>query len=151
MKVLVIPVVICALATIPKGLLKELGGMEIRGQVETIQTTALRSSRILRKYGDLRILAVTQTPVRNRQLRLVWRTLKEFNIKDKKWIFNIMAEGLPAYHKWKIEEIKKKKKRIAISCIEEGRNEIIIMTMIIINAGIARVGFTKKEMKRLIT
>ena len=49
-KVMVISVVIGALGTIPKGLIKRLEDLEIRGQVETIQTTALlRSDRILRR------------------------------------------------------------------------------------------------------
>ena len=39
---------VIAIGTIPKGLVKELEDMEIRGQVETIQTTSsLRSVRIL--------------------------------------------------------------------------------------------------------
>ena len=42
-------IVIGALGTITKGLIKGLEDLEIRGQVETIQTTALlRSARILR-------------------------------------------------------------------------------------------------------
>ena len=49
MKVMVIPIVIDALGTIPKGLIKDLGGLEIRGQVETIQTIWLRSARIQRR------------------------------------------------------------------------------------------------------
>ena len=50
MKVTVIPFVVGALGTIPKGLLKELEVLEIRGQVENIQTTALlRLARILRR------------------------------------------------------------------------------------------------------
>ena len=50
MKVTVIPVVIGALGTISKGLVKGVEDLEIRGQVETIQTTALsRSAKILRR------------------------------------------------------------------------------------------------------
>ena len=46
----VIPIVIGALGTIPKGLIKRLEDLEIRGLVETILTTALlRSARILRR------------------------------------------------------------------------------------------------------
>ena len=45
MKVTIIPIVIGALGTVTKGL-KDL---EITGQVETIQTTALRSARILKE------------------------------------------------------------------------------------------------------
>ena len=58
MKVTVIPVVVGVLGTIPKGLVKGLEDLEIRGQVETIQTTALlRLARILRRvletWGNL--------------------------------------------------------------------------------------------------
>ena len=58
MKVTIVPIVICALGTITKGLLKGLEDLEIGGRVETIQTTALlRSARILRRvlktWGDL--------------------------------------------------------------------------------------------------
>ena len=50
MKMAVIQIVIDALGAIPKGLVKEQEELEIRGQVETIQTTALlRSARILRR------------------------------------------------------------------------------------------------------
>ena len=62
MKVTIIPIVIGALGTVTQWLVQELEHFEIRGQVETIQTTALlRSGRILRKvleiWGDF---AVTQ-------------------------------------------------------------------------------------------
>ena len=49
-KVTVIPVVIGLLGTITKGLVKGVEDKEIRGRVETTQTTALlRSARILRR------------------------------------------------------------------------------------------------------
>ena len=78
MKMMIIPVVIGALGTIPKGLVKGLEDLKIRGQVKTILTTALlRLVRILIKTpGDLRRLAVTQTLVKNHQLMVVWKTLK---------------------------------------------------------------------------
>ena len=41
MKVTIVPIVIGALGTVTKGLLKGLEDMEIGGRVETIQTTAL--------------------------------------------------------------------------------------------------------------
>ena len=45
-----IPIVIGALGTFTKGLIKRLVNLEIKGQVETIQTTALlRWARILRR------------------------------------------------------------------------------------------------------
>ena len=50
MKVTVIAVEIGALGTIPKGLIKGLEDLEIKGQAEIIQTTVLlRSARILRR------------------------------------------------------------------------------------------------------
>ena len=49
MKVTVIPIVNGALGTVTKDLVQGLEGLEIRGQVQTIQTTTLlRSVRILR-------------------------------------------------------------------------------------------------------
>ena len=50
MKVTLIPIVIGALGTVPKGLVQGLEVMEIRGRVGTMQTAALlRSARILRR------------------------------------------------------------------------------------------------------
>ena len=82
MKVTIVPIVIGALGTVIKGLLKGLEDLEVGGRVETIQTTGLlRMARILRRvletWGDLRRLAVTQTPVKNHQQTLMWKTLKE--------------------------------------------------------------------------
>ena len=68
MKVTIVPIVIGALKTITKGLLKGLEDLEIGGQTETIQTTALlRTARILRRvletWGDLL------------SLKLQWKTI----------------------------------------------------------------------------
>ena len=50
MKVTVIPIVIGTLGSISKGLVKGLEDLEIKGQVDPTQTTALlRSARILRR------------------------------------------------------------------------------------------------------
>ena len=50
MKVTIVPIVIGALGTVTKGLLKGLEDLEIGGRVETIQTTALlKTARILRR------------------------------------------------------------------------------------------------------
>ena len=50
MKVTIVPIVIDALGTITKGLLKSLGDLKVGGRVETIQTTALlRTAGILRR------------------------------------------------------------------------------------------------------
>ena len=49
MKVMFVPIVIGALGTITKRLLKGLEDLEVGGRVETIQTTTLlRTARILR-------------------------------------------------------------------------------------------------------
>ena len=49
MKVTIIPFVIGAFGTVTKGLSKRLEDLEVRGQVETVQTTALLgTARILR-------------------------------------------------------------------------------------------------------
>ena len=58
MKVTIVPIVIGALGTITKGLLKGLEDIEVGGWEETIQMTALlRMARILRRvletWGDL--------------------------------------------------------------------------------------------------
>ena len=53
MKVTVISVVIGALGTVTKGLIKGPDDLDIRGRVETIQTTVLlRSARILRRVPE---------------------------------------------------------------------------------------------------
>ena len=65
------PMVISALGIVIKGLVQKLEDLEIRGRVEAIQFTASRG-----RPGDLKRLAVTQTPVRNHQLTLVWKTRK---------------------------------------------------------------------------
>ena len=69
MKVTIVPIVIGALGTITKGLLRGLEDLEVGGRVETIQTTALlRTARILRRvletWGDLL------------SLKLQWRTIR---------------------------------------------------------------------------
>ena len=66
MKVTIVPIVIGAFDTVAKGLLKGFEDLEVGGRVETIQTTAL-----LKSPGDLRKLAVTQTPVKNYLLTLM--------------------------------------------------------------------------------
>ena len=52
-KVTVIQIVIGALGTVTKGLVQGLENLEIRGRVGTIQTTSLRSARILRRAQKL--------------------------------------------------------------------------------------------------
>ena len=68
MNVTIVPLVIGALGTLTKGLLKGLEALEVGGRVETIQTTALlRTAKILRRildtWGDLL------------SLKLQWKTI----------------------------------------------------------------------------
>ena len=68
MKVTIVSIVIDALGTVTKGLLKGLEDLEVGWRVETIQTTALlRTARILRRvletWGDLL------------SLKLQWKTI----------------------------------------------------------------------------
>ena len=66
----VIPIVIGALGTIPKGLVKGLEVMEIDVQAKTIQTTALLiSTRILRR--------VLKTWCALLSLKLLWKTINK--------------------------------------------------------------------------
>ena len=58
MKVIVVPIIIGALGTIHKILVRRLEKLGIKGRAETVQTTALlKSARILRRvletWGDL--------------------------------------------------------------------------------------------------
>ena len=69
MKVKVIPIVIGELGTVTKRLVLGLEDWEITGRVVTIQTTALLRSK--KSSGDLRRLAVTQTPVKNHEYTLL--------------------------------------------------------------------------------
>ena len=73
MRVTVLSIVFSALAMVPESLEKKLKAWEVRGRIETIPTTALlRWDRILQKsLGDLKRLAVIQTPVKYHQLTLV--------------------------------------------------------------------------------
>ena len=67
MKVTIVPIVIGALGTITKGLLKGLENLEVGGRVEAIQNDSIaeNSQNPETISGDSRRLAVTQTPVKN--------------------------------------------------------------------------------------
>ena len=79
MKVTVIPIEVCVLGTISKGLVRELEGLEIGKWIETIQNTAFVEvgQNTEKSFGDLRWLADIQTPGKDPQLTLVWQTRKE--------------------------------------------------------------------------
>ena len=53
MKVTIIPFVIGTFGTVTKGLLKGLEELEVGGRVETIQTSTLRTARILRRVLEI--------------------------------------------------------------------------------------------------
>ena len=77
MKVTIIPLVIGALGTVTKGFVQGLEDLEIRGRVETIQTSDIEIGQNTEKSsGDLKKLVFPQNPVRNHQLTLVWKALK---------------------------------------------------------------------------
>ena len=63
----VIPVVIGALGIVIKGLIKRLEDLEMRGRVDTIQTTALQLEYREKSWK----LEETQTPKGNNELTLV--------------------------------------------------------------------------------
>ena len=68
MKVTIVPIVIGALGTITKGLLKGLEDLKIGGRAETIQMTALlRTARILKR--------VLETWEGLLSLKLQWKTI----------------------------------------------------------------------------
>ena len=79
MKVTIVPIVIGAFDTVTKGFLKGLEDLEVSGWVETIQTDSIAEDgqNTETSPGDLRRLAVIQTPVKNHQLILMWKTLDE--------------------------------------------------------------------------
>ena len=72
-KVTIVPIVIGALGTVTKGLLKGLEVLEAGGRVETIKNDSIAEDgqNPETSPGDLRRLAVTQTPVKNHQLTLM--------------------------------------------------------------------------------
>ena len=81
-KVSVISIVVGAFGTAPSVFekKKKLEKWEIRDKIETIQTaTLLRSARILTRIMKIiRRPIVSQTPVNDPQLKLMWNTLKEW-------------------------------------------------------------------------
>ena len=79
MKVTIIPIVIGAFGRVTKELLKGLEDLEVGGWVETITESGQNTEK---SPGDLRWLAVIQTPVKSHQLKLMWKTLNESTNND---------------------------------------------------------------------
>ena len=78
MIVTIIPVVIGAFGTITKGLLKDLEDLEVvTGRDYPNDSTTENGQNTEKSPGDLRRLALTQTPVKNYQPILMWDNLKE--------------------------------------------------------------------------
>ena len=69
------PIVIGALGTITKGLVQRRWDLEIRGDHPNYSIFKI-CQNIEKSAGDLRWLAVTQTPGKNHQLTMTWKTLK---------------------------------------------------------------------------
>ena len=91
MKVTVILTVIGALGTIPEKLIKGLKDLEI-SIIKIGQNTE-------KSPADLRRLALTQTPVKNNQLSLVWKNSKRNN-KDRDKRLDL-AKELKKIWKWR--------------------------------------------------
>ena len=79
MRVTIVPIEIGSLGTVTKGLLKGLddwGSWQSSGDHPN-DSIIENGQNIEESPGDLRRLAVTQTPMKNHQLTLMWKTLKE--------------------------------------------------------------------------
>ena len=74
MKVTVIPLVIDAHATVNKKLVQGLNDLEIREQVDLPIVEVGQNTE--KSPGDLRRFADTQTPFKDHQLNMEWKTLK---------------------------------------------------------------------------
>ena len=71
MKVTIIPILIGAFGTVTKGLLKGLKDLELRGRMETKYNIIENGQNTEKSPGDLRRLAVIQTPVNDHQRKLM--------------------------------------------------------------------------------
>ena len=78
-KVTIVPIVIGALGTLTKGSLKGPGGFGSwrKGRDYPNDSIAEDGQNTETNPGDLRRLAVTETPVKDHQLILMWKTLEE--------------------------------------------------------------------------
>ena len=78
MKVTIIPIVIGVFDTVNKELLQRLEVLDKRTSRDHPTYNTVENGQYTEKsHGDLRRLAVTQTPMENHQLKLMWKTLKE--------------------------------------------------------------------------
>ena len=92
-EVTMIPILIGAVGTVTRGLVKGLNDLELEGRMETIHTTELlRSARIPRRvqetWGDLLSLKHMRE---KHHLTLVWKILKDYNNNNNnttKWFMH---------------------------------------------------------------
>ena len=79
MKVTIVPIVISAFGTVTKGLLKGLEDLEVGWREETNDKWQHYWERpeYWGESRNLRRFAVTQTPVKNHKITLMWKALKE--------------------------------------------------------------------------
>ena len=78
MRVTIVPIVIGAFGTVTIGLRKDLGNFSWRTRRDHPNDSIIENDQNSEKSpGDLRRLTVTQTPVKNHQLPLMWKILKE--------------------------------------------------------------------------
>ena len=131
----VILIVISTLWTFLRGFEREL---EIRGRIETIQNTAL--SQNIKSPGDLERLSVTQTPMKDHQLMLVWKTFDNNNNNNNnktKTLPNPRSKFHPSKDNHRTEwpesrrKKEKKKKNYCIICLFFKRqNDLLIFTVL---------------------
>ena len=93
MNVTSVPIVIGALSTVTKGLLKGLEDMEVGGRVETIQMTALSRTawimrRVLEAWGDLLSLKFQLIPSANTNVKN-FKGVKNNNRKCESAVINL--------------------------------------------------------------
>ena len=111
MKVTIVPIVIGAFDTVTKWLLKSLEHLEVGGCRVLPNDNIIEDGQNTEKSpGDIRRLAVTQTPGKSHQLTLMWKTLKEYIIiiiiittitRDKSELENYLRQNSPAETSWK--------------------------------------------------
>ena len=76
MKVVIIPIIIGALGTVTKGLVEGLGNKRTSGDNPNYSNVEI-SQNTEKSPGELRRLIITQTPVKDHQLKLMRKTLQE--------------------------------------------------------------------------
>ena len=94
MMVTIIPIVIGAFGTVTKGLLKSLEDLEVGGRDHPSNNIIENGQNTEKSPGDLKRLAVTQSPVKDHQLTLMWKTLMSNNNNNNDNIFKRKTESL---------------------------------------------------------